>query len=662
MKTPSIFNNLTNRSFAFKLTALFLAVTFGIFIIATIVLGLKWYDLLSKGLVARGQLLTQNARTQLNCVVDNAENISRIYYAQLNTDREQYSDEDLLAVRRVIERHTPPRFSGQPFMGGVAIVLDKATLPFDDSHYFIYNQSSQDKSVLRQLGDDVYSSAQWYSQAKRISTPFWTPPVKLTPDSPTSCLYVTPLYHDQTSMFLGALVVEIPLSALQQQIDNIQIEGEGACFLYFSDGTPMARSKNAASIDPQYDRKFRPPVEQADYDGNRMPLPDKPSHVYLDNNNGDDPGSNVFYARCDNGWSVSFVMAGDWVQTRLGVLFRYISIIFIVTMPIVMLVSFLLTRRITDPLTRLTEAAEAIGGGQFNVTLPKYRGNDEVALLTRSFEQMQQELAIYIQELKKSFQQQEHIESELNIAKTIQTGILPKVEAPFDTAEQFEMEALLIPAKGVGGDLYDFFFLDETHLALIVGDVSGKGIPAALFMSVTQTLQRSISFRFKQPGDIVNQLNKLLLRNNEASMFVTYFIGVIDVTTGRMTYCNAGHNYPIIRRGNGNLEVLDQRNGLPLGILEETYTYNEVALSEQDTLVLYTDGITEAFNPHNELFGDIRLKEAVSYAMSSCPHKIINTILSHLEIFVEGHEQSDDITLLALCMKTLNNRSYDELA
>lgn len=602
---------IVNRSFAFKLTLLLLSVTLFIFTIATVILGIKWSDLLSKGLTARGCLLSQNATSHVNCAIDHVENLIHTCKWQIELNPDNFKRQNPETVRALFSQCESPSHNTISLVAGVALVTADGTVSY-----------SFDKGTAG--FDPSPPSADWYRRAQTGRTAFWTPPASFAPGSPEACLYVTPLLDPQTLQFRGALVAEVPAETFRSLIDKIRIDNEGNCILYFL---------------------HRPPVEDG-ISTREYPLV-KGGGEFAETDA-------MFHSECRNGWKITVSMPGNWTTSRLWTLFRYVGWIFLITMPVVIFIAFILTKRITNPLTRLSEAAEAIGSGQFNFPLPKYRGKDEIAQLTHSFEQMQQELVSYLSELKKSFRRQQYIESELNIAKTIQTGILPKVEPPFSDSDRFELEAVLVPAKGVGGDLYDFFYLNETHLAVIVGDVSGKGIPAALFMSVTQTLQRSISFRYKEPGEIVTQLNKLLLINNEASMFVTYFIAVIDLCSGTMTYCNAGHNRPIIRRANGDLETLDQRSGLPLGIMEGTYSHNETRLGKNDTLVLYTDGITEAFNPRNKLFGEKRLKEAVSYAMSSSAANISQTILKHLEIFVESYEQSDDITLLALRMKEVS--------
>lgn len=640
-----------NRSFAFKLNLMFLAAFFGVFVISIIILGFKWTHLLNQGLTARGTLSVQNARAQVNFIIDTAETVGRIYSYQLGEAQEGSREEQLSGINGLIEHATAPMLKQSPLISGIAIVLlDGEGSDGPSMHHYQYDPQAGNGAVpMTRFHVRHYMQLGWYDRLLREQKPFWHYSQLVDNGASPSCLYVTPITDSRTGAITTALIIEVSDSLLQREIDKVRLESSGACFLYFNDGRVIAKSQGISRNQEQTEREFR---SNLDFTGS-SPFPaEKARQVHLNASDRGNEGGDVFYVRCRDGWGVSLIIPGDWVGARLWTLFRYVCGVFMVTVPLVIFISYVVTKRITEPLTRLTKAAEAIGGGRFNITLPAYRGNDEIAQLTRSFEQMQRELAIYTQELKKSFRQQEHMESELNIAKTIQMGILPKVESAFSDLGQFDLEAILIPAKGVGGDLYDFFFLDEHNLALIVGDVSGKGIPAALFMSVTQSLQRSISFRFKKPAEIVTQLNKLLMMGNEASMFVTYFIGVINTCTGEMSYCNAGHNFPYIRRSSGELDVIGSQHGLPLGFFEQTYTCDEVTLGENDTLILYTDGITEAFNPRNELFGEIRLKEAIAYAMSSDPRKIVATILSHLNIFVEDYEQSDDITLLALQMKS----------
>lgn len=252
--------------------------------------------------------------------------------------------------------------------------------------------------------------------------------------------------------------------------------------------------------------------------------------------------------------------------------------------------------------------------------------------------------------------QQERMQSELTIAHDIQMDIVPKVFSPFPVCENLELYALLKPAKEVGGDLYDFFIRDE-KLFFCIGDVSGKGIPASLVMAITSTLFRMTANSFDSPSMIVTKLNETISHNNEANMFVTMFVGVLDLQSGVLTYCNAGHNPPILASENEESRFLQVKVNLPIGVMGGVeYENKQVALHGNQTLLVYTDGLTEAENGTHELFGEQRtLDVAARYATCSVKDMITN-IQDDLVEFVAGAEQSDDLTMLAVRLKDLTVR------
>lgn len=239
-------------------------------------------------------------------------------------------------------------------------------------------------------------------------------------------------------------------------------------------------------------------------------------------------------------------------------------------------------------------------------------------------------------------ERKERMQSELNIAHNIQMSMIPKIFPAFPERNDLDMAALLVPAKEVGGDLYDFFIRNE-HLFFCVGDVSGKGVPASLVMAVTRSLFRTLAGREKGPVEIVTQMNNSMSDMNESNMFVTLFCGVLDLKTGVLEYCNAGHNSPLIFTD--NIAKLPVEPNLPLGIVQDfTYKGQSIEIKHDDALCLYTDGVTEAENIHHELFGDARLEAVMHVRRSAMEH--LEAIKTAVTEFVGEAPQSDDITLL----------------
>jgi sigma-B regulation protein RsbU (phosphoserine phosphatase) len=244
----------------------------------------------------------------------------------------------------------------------------------------------------------------------------------------------------------------------------------------------------------------------------------------------------------------------------------------------------------------------------------------------------------------------ERIESELTIARDIQMNIVPKTFPPFPDMQEIDIHASIEPAREVGGDLYDFFFVDDDHLCFVIGDVSGKGVSAALFMAVSSTLFKASAKPGTPPEEILYRVNNDLCADNEASMFVTAFFGILNIRTGEIVYSNGGHNPPYIRRTSGDVEFLQCASGLALGVMEEfTFVRDIISLKPGDDIVLYTDGVTEAINRQDEFFSDGRLEEFLrktGSTYSAC--HLVQSISGTVHDFAAGAVQSDDITLLVI--------------
>lgn len=302
-------------------------------------------------------------------------------------------------------------------------------------------------------------------------------------------------------------------------------------------------------------------------------------------------------------------------------------------------------RRATKPLAFLSRSAREVAKGNFNTTLPTFKHNDEVAQLRDSFGIMQQSLTQYIEELKKTTAAKATIMSELNVAHSIQMSMLPKTFPAFPDRRDIDLYASLTPAKAVGGDLYDFFIHDE-KLFFCIGDVSGKGVPASLVMAVSRTLFRNISAHTDKPSHIVETMNVNICDGNENCMFVTLFVGVLDLSTGHLRYCNAGHDAPFI-----NDKLLPCDSNLPIGVAAELkYTEQETTIPRGTTLFLYTDGLTEAENACQEHFGMKRITDVIT-GFEGSPQELIEAMVTAVHQYVGETEQSDDLTMLAFKLK-----------
>lgn len=279
----------------------------------------------------------------------------------------------------------------------------------------------------------------------------------------------------------------------------------------------------------------------------------------------------------------------------------------------------------------------------------------EIGVMARSLEKMISDLDVYMHNIKKDAAERERIAVELNIATKIQKGLLPKDNPDILNSKLIDLYGTMTPAKEVGGDFYDFFKVDNNHIAVIIGDVSGKGIPAAMFMAITKILIQLYIKEGKTLAETFTMVNNNLCEGNEADMFVTAFAGILDLSNGKLKYVNAGHNPPLIKRQNEKCEFLKLKPGFVLASIEDfKYKEFEIQLEKGEILFLYTDGVTEAINNKNELFGDERLKRCFDEKSTESIKSTIENIKCKINCFADGLEQFDDITMLALKINEYN--------
>jgi serine phosphatase RsbU (regulator of sigma subunit)/uncharacterized membrane protein len=312
--------------------------------------------------------------------------------------------------------------------------------------------------------------------------------------------------------------------------------------------------------------------------------------------------------------------------------------------------SIFMVRRLTSPVSTLCAGAAIIGSGDYrtDAIAPVAKRKDELGELARTFQTMVENLKIQMEELKETTTARERIESELRVATDIQYSMLPRTFPPFPDRRELDIYAVMQPARQVGGDFYDFFFIEDHTLCLIIGDVCGKGVPAALFMAISKTLLRTEALRGTPPGDALSNVNNLLYAENDLSMFFTGFCIVIDTVTGKALYANGGHNLPLLSKNNEAFEFISMPGGLVVGAMPDIkFKTHELQLQKNDILFMYTDGVTEAMDAEERLYSNDSLKECLSGLTRRDPESIIRAVRADMEDFIRGTPQSDDITMLA---------------
>jgi sigma-B regulation protein RsbU (phosphoserine phosphatase) len=350
----------------------------------------------------------------------------------------------------------------------------------------------------------------------------------------------------------------------------------------------------------------------------------------------------------DNGWLLSIQIPEDEIFSDMEKHNRFFLIIIAVSFAAIIFLAYLLISMfINNPIKNLTNDVAQIELGNLDTKID-IKSNDELGQLARTFNKMTSDLKKSIEENIRDREEKKRISTELSIAHEIQANMLPGTFPPFPERNEFDIFAEMIPAKEVGGDFYDFFFIDNDNLAVVIADVSGKGIPASLFMVNIKTLINYISAG-KSPKKVFELVNKKLCKNNDSCIFVTAIMGIYNIRKGKFTFVNAGHNPPLLKKKNGSFEYIKTKPHIFLAIKKDAqYLEEEIYLEEGDTLYLYTDGVTEAMNSEKELFGEERLLNALNKYKYLSVKDLLNNIKKEVDAFAGGAEQADDIAMLAL--------------
>ncbi len=517
--------------------------------------------------------------------------------------------------------------------------------------------------MTKQLGsaDYDYLSTKWFKSATARDSAYWSEPFFDGQDAKTPLVaYLYPIRDQQGSVvaILGAdLSLDFMTQILEEQDsifdhENWTIPGLLQSFVLASNGTYITH--------PDHRRiqkgNFFVHVKDADESGlaekivneikERKTSNDETEEVVMVNRK----ESYVFYSPLTGtDWMLMVtipVFGLDMFGVVIGIL---ILLIIVVVLLVTFLVCFLTIKRTANPLKQLADAADKVAQGEFDTPLPTVKHRDEICQLRDSFENMQHSLTEYIENLKMTTSAKASMENELKIAHGIQMSMLPKTYPAFPNRDDIDIFGQVTPAKAVGGDLYDFFIRDE-KLYFCIGDVSGKGVPGSLVMAVTRSLFRNIAAHTTEPEQVVMGINDSLCDNNEPNMFVTFFVGVIDLATGNMDYCNAGHDQPLLLT-DGEVGLLPCDPNLPAGVLPEwNYSRQQIQLKRGATLFLYTDGLNEAEDIDHQQFEMERVMETAKAAGNS-PQELIAAMTAAVGQFVGGAEQSDDLTMLAIQKK-----------
>jgi len=511
----------------------------------------------------------------------------------------------------------------------------------------------------------------WYKRAKETGDIGWS---ELYIDVVTGRLMITcskPVYNSKDKL-IGVVGIDVTTETINQKIINTQIGEFGYAFLIDNHGKVIARPGLSAK-DKRWDKSFGTEnLLHSDNTKLREIIEDMiAGSSRISRCRFEESEKYIAYApiTCTN-WSIGIVMpVEEIIAPALATRNKIISVtedtnahinkqiksvrntlggIFIIIIFIISVIAYRLSKKITQPILALSKGAKIVGSGNLDYHLEVKTG-DEVEDLANAFNKMTNDLKTYTKNLKETTAAKERIESELKIAAEIQTSMLPRIFPPFPKRKEFDIFATMDPAKEVGGDFYDFFFIGENKLCFFIGDVSGKGVPAALFMVISRTLLKTEALRGFPPNEILFRVNNILYPDNDACMFVTIFCGILNIETGEIQFANAGHNPPLVCTNGHGFEFIQMPKGFVVGTMENTkFESKKLTLKPNDVIFMYTDGVTEAMNLEAKLFSGERLKQSLSNLKGKDITNIIHEVRVQIKAFIQRMPQSDDITMLAL--------------
>ncbi len=491
----------------------------------------------------------------------------------------------------------------------------------------------------------------WFQIPKELGKPQWSEPYfDKGGGNILMATYSVPFYRkiNGRQTFAGVIYADMSLQWLREMVSAIKILDTGYAFLVSRNGNFVTHPDERLIMNETIFGVAEELGNKKLREIGRDMISGKRAFVHTPQLDFGKPGFMYYTPVTSAGWSLAVLFPRDELLADIAHLNRLVLLLGAAGMLLLFGVVVSEARSITGPLTGIADATAEIASGNLDFKMPETRSQDEVGMLSRAFSSMQQSLKSHIARLTETTAAKERIESELNIAREIQLSILPKIFPPFPGMPELDLFAVLKSAREVGGDLYDFFATDDDHFCLIIGDVSGKGVPASLFMAVTKTLFKATAVKDTPPEVVLEKVNNELSQGNEKAMFVTAFLAILNTKTGVMEFSNGGHNLPVVMRKDGSVQYLRKTGGMVVGAMEGMkFERGALTLASGDRFFLYTDGVTEAMDEKKVLFSDERLLRELRLLGSLPVKEVLNRLLAMLVEYSRG-DQSDDITMMLL--------------
>ena len=533
---------------------------------------------------------------------------------------------------------------------GMAVALEPNSLIDGVANFAPYYFKQGSELLYKDLATDDYDyqNQSWYREPEKIDSSLWSDPYFDEGGGNVQMItYSKPIYLPGTREFAGIATADIKLTWLNRVADEIKVGKSGYGYIISRNDIVIAhpdRSLNMKKLADVVSNDIKPGDWQKYLDSKtssasvslKVPCPYQQGNCRV-----------AIESLANTGWKVIVVLPEQDHVSDINRLTRNISFVAATGIIILFLVIMTITHRLTNPLANLALATKDIGAGNLDAELPRAIRQDEIGALTDDFSSMRSALKTYIKEVQSATAKQQKLESEIQIAKDIQMSMIPGAGNAFINSDVFQLYALLRPARTVGGDLY-YFQQTDAVLNFILGDVSDKGVPAALFMAKTVTLYTRALRDKLTPGQTFTMMNEILVENNDACMFVTALCGSIDLDTGSVVMSNAGHMDPIIKDSNNTREH-EIKGATALGLMDAV-EYPDVAfqLDHNTSMIMYTDGISEAHDIDGNQYSDEKLIDLITNIDTVNSEEAGNKIIESVDEFADKAEQFDDITILII--------------
>jgi sigma-B regulation protein RsbU (phosphoserine phosphatase) len=534
---------------------------------------------------------------------------------------------------------------------GAGIAFEPYAFDKNSLYWAPYYNKEKHGLVLDWIGiddSDRYFHDDWYQIPRELNKPYWSEPYF---DQILMTTYSVPFYENTPDgrKIKGIICADISLEWLTKIVSSIKVLDTGDAYLISKNGAILTHNVKDLIMNESIFGVAEERNDKALREIGRKMIKGESGLVSFKSIARGKKSLMYYVPVPSTGWTLAVLFPEDEFLADIRKLNQRVALLGCTGMLLLVGVIMAISRSITKPLSMMAVVAQEIGTGDLDAVVPSIKTGDEVGKLADAFRYMQVALKDYIKRLTAATAAKERIESELKIAHEIQTSMLPRIFPAFPSRKEFDIFATMEPAKEVGGDLYDFFLINDRKLCFIMGDVSGKGVPAALFMMITKTLLKNAALQDLSADEVLFRTNNIIALDNESAMFATVFCGILDTQTGEVEFSNAGHNPPLVCRKAGGYEYIDVGSSFVLGPMPNfKFILKKIQLAPGDTLFLYTDGVTEAMNNKKELFSEDKLKIALTALKDNKTVDIVSALRHEISVFVKDEPQSDDITMLAL--------------